>query len=199
MKAHEDLLWTFPALAIVGHAVAFDALGDAARHSYLARTLGVPMWLRKLPPEALPRLAGAAQPMAKTAPSATRRQRFLPRSIEGGSVCCHLCSLRAACGDDFAVWWAQAKNSVECIEAAAAMGAYAYSPTTLAAPLHLIRRRWTPRAPAMAMAMAREAHDWLVRLLLDATRPWRRDLRLSRRRLGPSNSAPARRSPRRAR
>lgn len=184
-KAHEDLLWTFPALAIAAvtqaRAAALDALRDGAPLPVLARTLGVPMWLRKLPPEALHHdLPAPAQIDGEDRAFGRKIANALPRSIEGGSVWLpSVLAARAACDDDFAVWWAQAKNGVECIEAAAAMGAYAwYSQHPRCTAASLIRRRWTPRAPAMAMA--REAHDWLVRLLLDATRAHGDEIYVSR-------------------
>lgn len=179
-KAHEDLLWTFPALAIAlastraprnARAAALRLLRDGAPLPALAKTLSVPMWMRKLPPEALYHdLPTQDQCHGEDRAFGRKIANALPCSVAPGSAwLSSVLAARAACDDEFAVWWAQTKRGADCVEAALPMGAYAWfsrHPRCTAAS-H-IRRRWTPRAPVMGMA--REAHDWLVRLLLDATR-----------------------------
>lgn len=134
-----DLLETFPGLLYalaVRHGPpslrlsALHAIDAGAPLKSVARTLGLPMWLRKLPPEAFGEIrADVPQSAAFTRQIAHR----LPRSRAEANMWFKAVQFaHAACGEDLAIWLAGQpvfESEFEPERALAVLSAYAWFST----------------------------------------------------------------------
>jgi len=113
-----------PAQARMGALAAIDA---GAPLKVVARTVGLPMWLRRLPPEAfgdisgaLPQSAAFTRQIVHRLPRCARESRTWLRSVLFG---------HEACGEDFAIWLAEQplfSDDLEPCRAFALLAAYAW-------------------------------------------------------------------------
>lgn len=183
-----DLCDTFPGML---YALAVRHGPPSARLSALssieagaplrdaARTLGLPMWLRKLPPEAFAQLGGDIPQSAAFSRQVAHR---LPRSAAESRTwlkCVRFAN--EACGEDFAVWAAAQPihhNDFDPHRALAVLSAYAwFSLNRDTEAFKLIVVPWRPEI-ALDTAMC-AAKSWFnrVRLVLQmpagaVTDPW---------------------------
>lgn len=131
-----DLCDTFPGLLYalaVRHGPpslrlsALSAIESGAPLKLVARTLGLPMWLRKLPPEAF----GEIDPGVPQSASFTRQiAHRLPRTPgEARTWLKAVQFANAACGEDFAIWLAAQpvfENDLDPSRSLAVLAAYAW-------------------------------------------------------------------------
>jgi len=111
---HADLLFTFPAACValvtgrgspLAHAEAIELVGKGAPLAEVAAVLQLPLWLRRLPPEAFDRALPDRIGQQDDAHFGCRVINTLPTSQKN-----HHCWLRwvlaarRACGDEFAIW-----------------------------------------------------------------------------------------------
>lgn len=173
--AHADLLTTFPAaaLAIVSRrlpaatrANARDMVGAGRSLPTIAAALKLPMWLKRLPPEAL-HAELPANLEAKDGMFGRLIANATPKVFKRGSTWLpQVFAARAACDDAFALWWAYRCTDAFRLDMITPIAAYAWYGARPELPAtKYMRRRWSPRAHIAAMA--HEAHCWHVRMLLE--------------------------------
>lgn len=180
-----DLLYSFPAaaFALVSGTGDHNQRGEAIRSvkdgrdlKMIARVLGLPLWSRKLPPEAfdeplegLPNEEGFNRKIANLIPEEPDETALWLR---------WLLAARAGCHDDFALWLA--KQKVAKHFRAEDPGVLNQTPIMLLATFawfsehedepayRLMEQPWHPR---MQLASAVDyMADWFDRVLLDLTR-----------------------------
>lgn len=106
---------------------ALSAIESGAPLKVVARTMGLPMWLRKLPPEAfgelhvnLPQSAAFSRQIAHRLPRGPREAQAWLKSVQFAYT---------ACGEDFAVWLAAQpiyETDLEPSRSLAILAAYAW-------------------------------------------------------------------------
>lgn len=174
---HDDLLTSFPAasLSLVtkrGSArergEAMDLVANGASLKTVARALRLPIWTRKLPPEALhARLPEEIAPDFKDAAFGRQVVGHLPEGARAArSWLRWVLESRAALGDPYAIWIAKRR-----MFATYAPGRALLDPLMAFAWFSEIesdaspRDRWTPD-----MSLVHAAHrtrDWILRIMLD--------------------------------
>lgn len=169
----EDLLFSFPGLL---YAVGSPALGDCVRAEALrlvtsgaplaeaARLLGVPMWLRKLPPDAF---QGALPRLPDTPAFAFRIANTLPaQASDAKRWLAFVAAAYQACNEDFALWIAREFGKFDAKHGAAiipVMGLFAWlSVRGDIEPALLMPRPWSWNMGAPEACLALRA--WLVAL-----------------------------------
>jgi len=174
-KAHADLLTSFPAVAISlvttrlparKVTAALKLVKEGKPLTQVSAALNLPMWMRRMPPEALheplpanlnPNDAGFGRVVNNAAPPA-----FKPGTIWLQQVL----AARALGDDAFAAWFAPRCWDALRTDLIAPLAAFAWFSTRATLPAHrYLRRRWSPRSPLAAMAY--EAHIWHVRMILE--------------------------------
>ncbi len=170
-----DLIVAFPAVAFAlvtdhgtpgqrGEAIRFVKEGYPLKR--VAQSLGLPYWLRKLPPEGLtaelpdnipddPRLSGR---FAGLIPSEVSH---LPGWLAA------VCAASEACDLNFALWVARQHGKLpQDVDAIRLLGVFAwYSDQTGTAAGKLIEQRWNDKMSLQGAA--RRLEDWLRRLRQD--------------------------------
>jgi hypothetical protein len=186
-RALGDLLYTFPgaAMTMAGGGLspadrlrAGRLLEEGRPLAEAAGALGLPMWLKRLPPEAF---SGPPGPLPGGEDFSRRIVNHLPQSPKGSAAWLRRVAFGAeACNPDFALWLAQqsfsgkgsgqgagqdARKGPEGGPQLAPLAAYAwFSGKDNAHARRLINRRWNGK---MSFAMAvRELRVWLERLVL---------------------------------
>lgn len=181
-----DLLVSFPAVAfalVSGYAdadrrgAAVGKVKSGAPLSQVAQALGLPLWLRKLPPEAF------IVPLEGVPHGDERFERsivqFIPKAPEVmAGWLCWLIAANRACGSRFALWMASRRiyyrmydASCESVLPLAAYAWFSARPREVRAR-ELIRRPWQP---SMGYRKAvEEAGTWVGRLADEARLPVRR-------------------------
>lgn len=174
----EDLLWSFPAAA---HQLALTAAGSAefvrveggeealalvlsgAPLTAISAHMSLPLWLRRLPPEAfrgaIPELPMHVSFGPRIANHFPDDRVHLPRWLDW------VAAAHAAADDDYAIWAAKHFQPLNerGIAGIGALGLYAWASSH---PEHLIGREMGDRfEPGMGLRSAIEgAHGWLSRL-----------------------------------
>jgi hypothetical protein len=180
-----DLALTFPALlvalampragqyAVRQQAIDLVAGGTPLRH--VARLLQLPMWLRRLPPEAF---HDAAPPVPASDAFACRIVNTLPEPQRAGTWLAVVSLAYTACDEHFALWAARnfgdlayrgcQPSSVALNTAARTLGLLAwYSRAGGTYASSLIGRPWTPD---MSYEAARQsAYAWMERIEAELT------------------------------
>lgn len=169
----EDLLWSFPGLlfALASPAVAAEARAEAlgmivagAPLADAAGILGVPVWLRKMPPEAF---QGALPRLPDTPSFAFRIANHMPADAKDANRWLNtVAAAHQACNEDFALWMARefgkfdAKAGGEIIPA---LGLFAWATMRGDIEPALLMPRpwcWEMGAPEACSAL----RNWLVAL-----------------------------------
>ncbi len=175
-KAHADLLVSFPAAAISlvtkrltarERASALKLVRAGRPLKEIAAALRLPMWLRRLPPEAL------YEPLPANLDPGDRAfgrgvVNAAPATVKPGATwLAQVLTARALCDDEFALWWARRCWDALRPDMIAPVAAFAwFSKHPQHAAYRYLRTAWSSRA-ALAV-VAHEAHLWHVRMILDA-------------------------------
>ncbi len=172
-----DLLTSFPAAAVAlasarsashNHTLALALVEDGASLRRIADALGLPHWLRRLPPEAI----GAELPQRALLPPddetfGRKILNALPSAFPADHSWLDMIALaRSRCDDEFAVWLSASSGDAAVSSArVCVLAAYAWFSNQPALHQHgRITRRWTSRSPfACALTSARL---WLAHILL---------------------------------
>lgn len=169
----EDLLWSFPGLA---HAITCGAYDDAAcvracaiirsggMLQHAARELGVPFWLRRLPPEAF---GGPIPPLPFDPNFGLKVCNHLPRTTSVAATWLQHVSLAyRVCDADFALWTARNFAAFKTGEQRAAVAVLALLAWHADMPYEgaglYVPAGWTPRVGAIEAC--RLASRWLCEL-----------------------------------
>jgi hypothetical protein len=178
--AFADLLFSFPAACVAlltrrgaprTHAVAMQLVCTGARLADVAAALELPIWLRRLPPEAFDRALPARLAMASDAEFGRRVIGLLPAGRSNLNCWLYwVLAARAAGGDEFALWVAQQpifcgiwQPPPNALVPLAVFAWFSRHPELEAAKL--MTSRWTPK-----MSISRAAYltrRWLHRVLQD--------------------------------
>lgn len=169
----EDLLWSFPGLA---HAITCGAYDEAACAracaiirsgcvlQHAARELGVPFWLRRLPPEAF---CGPIPPLPSDADFGLKVCNHLPRENRVAATWLQHVSLAyRVCDAKFALWTARNFTAFQTSEQRAAVAVLALLAWHADMPHEgaglYVPAGWTPRFGAIEAC--RLASRWLCEL-----------------------------------
>jgi hypothetical protein len=178
-KAHADLLFSFPAASVAiatarprGNRLrAFRLIGSGAKLAEIADVLLLPMWTRRLPPEAFDGpLPSGLYERAGDAAFGSRVLNMLPAAGAGMSTWLRwVLEGRSACDDEFALWIASLRVfdgnhlHTRLMLPLALFAWFSRRPSLEAAKL--MRQPWTDK---MSLAKAAwETQAWLLRVLQD--------------------------------
>lgn len=175
-----DLAETFPGLLHVlacgelpsdAHLHAIDLLDDGAQLKVVARAVNLPMWVRRLPPEAFDR------PLRQIPSSNnfTRRigARLPVRAKDSAAWLDAVCFANRAAGEDFALWLARQRSACHdgnIVDRTAILAAYAWHACNPETPAHtLVLSHWRPEMMLQTAVCA--AKYWFNRLMLHVYAP----------------------------
>jgi hypothetical protein len=174
-KAHADLLTSFPAVAVTlitkrlaprRRVAALKLLLAGKPLTQIAAALNLPMWLRRVPPEALYTPLPADLDPNDRAFGRLIANAMPPTFRPGSAWLEQVLAARKLCDDEFALWFAHRCWDALRPDLIAPIAAYAwFSKNTACAAHRYVRRRWTSRSALPAIAY--EAHLFHVRMILD--------------------------------
>jgi hypothetical protein len=185
-----QLLHVFPAAALVlarreapfeFHARALSLVREGAALARVADALGLPMWLKRVPPEGLHGPLKGLIGLGRDAVFGRMIANAMPLSLAAGSTWLPvILEARRACHDRFAAWFAREtlhEPDARQAEGAVVLTAWAFYSCRPGSWGHrLIERSWTPHATLLSAAS--DARAWIERAILDAQA--RRHARLPR-------------------
>lgn len=170
----QDLIIVFPGAAFAiasrrgpkaDREAATEMISNGAPLKSVARRLGLPMWLKKLPPEAFLRPLG---PVPSGETFARRISSRMPRATSHSAFWLEaVLFANEACGEDFALWLAEQPLFADRSDASRLFGvlaAYAWFSRSSTTASRLIVVPWRPEI-AFDTALC-SAKSWLNRLRL---------------------------------